>query len=66
MAIFSTKDFSAGKSDKVRKAFGRKLGLAGPASNKQVDDALTQYCREVVEIDETADYYAAKPAPDQL
>lgn len=66
MAVFSTKDFTANNSDKVRKAFGRKLGLGGPATNNQVDDALTQYCREVVEIDQTADYNAAKPAPDAL
>jgi len=66
MAVFSTKDFSAAKSDKVRAAMGRKLGLAGAASNAQVGDALTQFCREVVQAYDDVDYFAAKPAPDAL
>lgn len=66
MAIFSSKDFSAAKSDKVRAAFGRKLGLPGAANNSQVDDAMTQFCREVVQAYDHVDYIAAEPAPDTL
>ena len=66
MATFSTKDFAANKSDKVRKAFGRKLGLGRSATNNEVNDALTQFCRETVEVDDAADWAATKPAPDPL
>lgn len=66
MTIFKSKDFAAGKSDKVRKAVGRKLGLGAPASNNQVDEEVTQHLRELVEVDDTADWAATKPAPDPL
>ena len=66
MATFSTKDFNAAKSDKVRAAMGRKLGLEGPATNNQVGDALTQFCREIVQAYDSLDYAAAAPAPDTL
>jgi hypothetical protein len=66
MAIFSTKDFNSGKSDKVRAAVGRYLALPGPASNNQVGDWLTQKCREIVQTYDHIDYQAAEPAPDQL
>ena len=66
MATFSTKDFNAAKSDKVRAAVGRSLGLPAAASNAQVGDWLTQRCREIVQAYDDVDYAAAKPAPDTL
>lgn len=67
MAIFKTKDYGAGKSDKARLAVGRKLGTPGvQATNNQVDEQLEQYLRELVEIDEAATYAASKPAPDPM
>ena len=66
MATFSTKDFNAAKSDKVRAAVGRSLGLPGAANNNEVGDWLTQKCREIVQAYDSVDYKAAEPAPDTL
>lgn len=73
MTIFKSKDFAAGKSDKARKAAGRKLGLRDPvtgarisATNGQVDDLVTQFIRELVEVDDDADWQSTRPAPDPM
>lgn len=67
MAVFQTKDFTANKSDKVRLAVGRRLGHPGvPATNAEVDAEMTQHCRDLVELDEAANWVATKPAVDQL
>lgn len=67
MTIFSTKDFNNGKSDKVKLAVGRLLGRPGQAASKnEVDNALTEYCKTLVYIDEQANYDATRPAKDDL
>lgn len=67
MAAFSTKDFSAGKTAKVRNAVARKLGHPEtPATNQEVDDVLTQFLRELVQVDDLAVWQATKPAADPL
>lgn len=67
MTIFSTKDFNNGKSDKIKLAVGRMLGRPGePASKNEVEAALTQYCRDIVYMDEQCNYDANRPAKDDL
>ena len=64
MAIFKTKDYNPTKSDKVRLAVGKKLGLAGAATNGQVDAELEQHLRELVQtMDQAAHNNAFVPDP---
>lgn len=68
MAIFTTKDYNANKSDKIRLAVGRKLGLGIgiQATNNQVNNELEQHLKELVQSMNSANYAAAEPAPEDL
>jgi hypothetical protein len=67
MTIYETKDFPPAKSDKIRLAVGRLLGRPGQAASKnEVNDALTQYCRDLVYLDDQCNYDAARPQKDDL
>ena len=58
MTIFATKDWSAAKSDKIRTYIGRKMGLAVPATNNQVENQIEGWLKEVVDAGILADKQA--------
>lgn len=64
MAIYSTKDYSAAKVNKLQASFQRRLGLAAPATKNQIEGAIQQWLKEVAQEQTDIEYAAAKPVHD--
>lgn len=64
MAIFSSKDFSAPKSNRIRAAFGKELYLGADATNNQVEQWINAKLIEVTRKQEDVAAIAALPPND--
>lgn len=64
MEIFSSKDFSAPKSNRIRAAFGKELDLGVDATNNQVEQWINAKLIEVTRKQEDAAAIAALPPND--
>ena len=62
MAIFSTKDWAAGKTTKIRATVQKELNLAAPATDAEVSQYLEGLLRQRVRNKEMEDNFAAAVA----
>lgn len=61
MSIFSSKDWNANKSDKIRHAVGVERGLGHDATDQEVSDAIDDHLRRLVKRVESNEAAAAVP-----
>ena len=62
MPIFTTKDWSAGKTTKIRDAVQKKFNLALPATDAEISNYLDDVLRRDVRAKNIADNDAANAA----